>query len=797
VFQTALNLYKKDYTFIEIPKNQKEDEFLIIKDNKPLYLKKIDGRSILGKLAEFYLNPIQTAFVEFYRGENTIVSTPTGTGKTITFYYAYLYNKGKAIYVSPTRALANQIYKELKEKTKFKVFLKTGEYDSFIPKNYDIVITTAESFVTSYRNESPWIKESKLIVFDEIHVLLNDLRSIAYEEALIHALNDNKKLLLLSATIPDLDSLAKWVNAKLVIKSDWRPIELKRKFYNIPLPTSKNIHKFVDEIYKKILKEQFEKNYKTILVVPSKKLGWLILEELEKRGFKALNETVPYVRHEGKIRTAFHNADVPKEERELIEELFRDKNSELSLLIATQTLAVGFNSPADDVIIIVRNLRGELFPDILDILQFEGRAGRPGYSKKGYGTVHYIVGKGKKTEELLKEELNKGLNRKLVTILDKSYANLIGNEFLIPEIEREIKFYLEEIKNASKEEKNYIIEKAKFWIDLKESLDNISLLLLGIIGKNINLLKKTHFFTTISKEKEDDFFELNKSILKYLENKSLVKEGKLTLKGELISKFYINPSNYLFFEEFIENYKEKEDDFWLLWNAFPLLFKGNYYLPDFYPEYYLLENFEEIIEINDKLPLMLYSLGYFGEFIDLEIKEENNRLIYKVHKLKPPTWVINLNNDVSWLIDFVNSILKRKLIDLEFSKEDIERIKYSYILGIHPYFVKFGLIKNIGINRAFLLKELAKFLDFKKDDEFFKYLKENKNWKEEFMELWKEIEKSLRTKYENKLKFIVKEKFNVEFISEKIKEALNKLLLNEKKEYLKAIEILERELKYL
>jgi len=798
VFQTALNFYKKNYTLIEIPKEQEKERFLVIKNGKPIYLEQIHGKEILGKIADFKLNPIQTAFVNFYKGENTIVSTPTGTGKTITFYYAYFFNKGKAIYVSPTKALANQIFKELKEKSGLNVFLRTGEYDSTIPKNYDIVITTAESFVASYRNESSWIKEANLIVFDEVHVLLNDLRSIAYEEAIIHSLKDNKKLLFLSATIPDIDSLARWISAGLVIKSNWRPLELKRKFYNIILPSSKNIKNFVDELLKSILKELFDKNYKTILVVPSKKIGWLILEELEKRGYKALNETVPYIRHSGEIRTAFHNADVPKEEREIIEELFRDRESRLSLLVATQTLAVGFNSPADDVIIIVKNMKGKLFPDIIDILQFEGRAGRLGYSKKGFGTAHYIIGKGKKTEELLKEELNKGLNRELKTIIDLSYEKLFGKEFLIQEIEKELKFYLEEFKKGNEEEKNFLLGEIKELVEIKEAVDSISLLILGIIDKGLDLLKKTHFFSYLKdKERREKFFKLNNSIIAYLENKKLIKDKKLTLKGDLISKFYINPSNYLDFENFLNENKDKLDDFWLIWNAFPLLFKGNYSLPDFYPNYYLFEEFEFILEFNEKIPLMLYSLGYFGEFIDLEVKEENNNLIYRVYKLKTPTWVVNLNNDVSWIHDFLKTLIKRKIIDINLESEYLERLKLSYIKGIHPFFVKFGLIKNIGINRAFLLKELAEFLDFKKDDEFFDYLVSNKGWKEKFKELWTEIEKKLRKNYESKLRYIVKERFNVDYLTEKLRNSLEQFLIGEKKEFLKSLDILEKELSFL
>jgi helicase len=52
---------------------------------------------------------------------------------------------------------------------------------------------------------------------------------------------------------------------------------------------------------------------------------------------------------------AFHNADIPKEERQEIEKTFRD--GRIKKLIATQTLAYGVNLPADKVIIFTRPIK--------------------------------------------------------------------------------------------------------------------------------------------------------------------------------------------------------------------------------------------------------------------------------------------------------------------------------------------------------------------------------------------------------------------------------------------------------
>ena len=784
MFQSALDFLSKENSktlFIKIPKEQLSNEYIRIFENgKEKKLKKIDGSKILGNLAPFILNPIQTAFFEYYKGENAIISTPTGTGKTISFYYALFY-KGvkKTVYISPTRALANQIYKELKEKTSLNIVLKTGEYDTFIPKDYDVVVCTAESFVSACRNKNDWVDLAKLIVFDEIHVITHELRSLAYEEALIYAKEMKKSLLLLSATIPGMEELVGWLDISLVIQSDWRSIPLERRFYEIVTPTQNNIEEFVELLLEEILYENLKNNYKTILVVPSKKIGWLILEELEKKGFKALNETVPFAKRvEGEIRTAFHNADIPKEERELIEEMFKDKNSKLTLLIATQTLAMGFNSPADDVIIIVKNFRGSLFPNILDLLQFEGRAGRMGFTKKGKGIVHYIVGKGKKTKELLKKELESWRNKEFSTTLEKNYNflfNLLENKF-------------KNLTDLVQEE----VEEDELALKIRESIDNISLIFLGIMSKSFDLIKNSFFFYKIKNNRKliSWFNELNNEIIAILKEKGLIKGKRLSVEGRLLSSFYIHPTNYFLFKKNVLKYKELfEEDFWNLWNNLPILLSGDYRIPDFYPNYWENELNEEIIPTEDNyLGLLLYGIGYFGEFINLEIKEGKDELFYLIQKVKPPVWTMNLAIDIPRIIYFLEKTLKLKIINLNINKEDLKRLELSFIYGIHPNFSLLALIKKIGYVRAYLLKELALTLGLKNEKELKSKIEEIKN-----NELIIEgVIENLKEKYLKKLKYLIKEKFNTELVSDKVKEQLNYFLNNERKELIKALELLEK-----
>ncbi len=837
MFQSGLDFLNRNnskLTFIKIPKEQLSEDYIRIFENgKEKKLKKIDGSKVIGNLAPFILNPIQTAFFNYYRGENTLISTPTGTGKTIAFYYALLY-KGvkKTIYISPTRALANQIYKELKEKTSFKIVLKTGEYKNPVPEDYDVIVCTAESFVVACRNYNKWLEKAELIVFDEIHMLFYESRSLAYEEALIWCLHLNKRLLLLSATLPNIDELIGWLNISLVILSEWRPIPLERRFYEINYPSivsikrDKNIKnkikKFVGNLLEEILLNNFENNYKTILVVPSKELGWLFLEEFENRGFRALNNTVPFIRkEEGKVRVAFHNADIPKEERERIEGLFKDKNSDLTLVIATQTLALGFNSPADDVIIMVEYFSKNLTPSLLDLLQFEGRAGRVGFTKKGKGTVHYIV-RNKQHEEKLRKELETWNNKKFFTLLEKSYKILIKvikketiDKNLLENVPKKL-LEIDDEKYLDIKEKGEILKIGKVY----QFLDNISLVLFGLMTKNWRLIENSLIFWKIKnkffylRKIEKDLFVINNCIKTSLEKVNLIKGGKLTLEGKLISFYYLFPLDYLIFLVSLKYYKKKwveekkyelYGDFLLLWNTLPMLLRGNYAIPSFYPDYWAYElikkerfedffdkeNYEymEIMENNKDTGLLLYGSGYFAEFIYLEVKENKGKIMFSVSKVRPPAWISNLKNEIDMIIEFLKRMLDYKLLDLNIGEEELKRLKLSFTKGIDPNFSLLGELDNIGYNRAYLLKILAKEIGVKNEKELIKNLKKIKE-NPHLIEITME---NIYGRYLNKLKKIVKLKYGVEYIDVKIKRKLKTLVNKEKKELIKTLSLLEKE----
>ncbi|WP_457679165.1 DEAD/DEAH box helicase [Thermovibrio sp.] len=369
------------------------------------------------------LNPLQTAFYLNYEGGNALISSPTSSGKSLIALLFYLRNKvGKFIYTAPTRSLIWEKFKEFKSFFK-RVGVRTGDLIEELSEiDQPAVVCTYESLISSARNRARWFEEAGALVIDEVHVIRDEGRGAVIEELVSYALNEEIPILALSATIPGAGELAKWLGAELFIDSRWRPVPLERKVYNFKrllrekkLPADTPEEKVVSVV------ESFNLKGKTLVFVPRKDLGWqaLYVENL-KFGKEVLNQTLPFEPNELKgEKVAFHNADVPQEEREEIEREFRE--GELSRLYATQTLAYGVNLPADNVVIFVRgwydrfSMEYRFFPDPLTILQMEGRAGRFGLSEKGRS---YIVITGAR-ESSLKEALNEEMEKEFKTALSE------------------------------------------------------------------------------------------------------------------------------------------------------------------------------------------------------------------------------------------------------------------------------------------------------------------------------------------------------------------------------------------
>lgn len=167
-----------------------------------------------------------------------LICAPTASGKTLvaSMAIANTLGTGKAIYLVPLRALANEKFKEFKallERTEYKVAISTGDMDSNSPHlaNNNLLILTTEKLDSLMRHNVSWLSEVKLVVIDEIHLLNDPSRGPTLEIVLTILKSRIKPQLLgLSATIGNPKALASWLDAKLVIDT-WRPVKLHKGIY--------------------------------------------------------------------------------------------------------------------------------------------------------------------------------------------------------------------------------------------------------------------------------------------------------------------------------------------------------------------------------------------------------------------------------------------------------------------------------------------------------------------------------------------------------------------------------------
>ncbi len=172
--------------------------------------------------------------------KNLLVCTPTASGKTliaeITAMNSIIRGIGKAIYIVPLKALATEKYKEFRRKYEHlaKIIVSIGDRDSADPylEKYDLIITTSEKLDSLIRHKANWLKDVKVVIADEIHLINDPGRGPTLEIliTLLRQLLKNVQLIGLSATIGNPKELAKWLNAKLV-EDDWRPVELHKGIY--------------------------------------------------------------------------------------------------------------------------------------------------------------------------------------------------------------------------------------------------------------------------------------------------------------------------------------------------------------------------------------------------------------------------------------------------------------------------------------------------------------------------------------------------------------------------------------
>jgi len=359
-------------------------------------------------------------------GKNLLITTPTASGKTLIGILAIgkriLEEGGKAVYIAPLRALANEKYNELRSvfenihgerSSNIKVMITTGDYDEsdeYLSMS-DIIIMTNEKYDSLMRHHAKWLNEVTIFVFDEVHLLNDQTRGGTLEFIMNMTLNSGREaqILALSATITNAKEIARWINGE-VVDVQWRPVPLREG-----IATSDTIY-YGDGSVKEIVRRgtliqdlvdaSLAEGGQALVFAETRKKAITLAESLvdiskkyvdsseELRGFldklrsdeeTTLTRTLRGMIGEG---VAFHHAGLPFNYREAVETLFR--NNKIKVLTATPTLAIGVNMPARTVIInsVFRYGDNGMEPiKIFEYKQMAGRAGRPKYDNYGQALI--------------------------------------------------------------------------------------------------------------------------------------------------------------------------------------------------------------------------------------------------------------------------------------------------------------------------------------------------------------------------------------------------------------------------
>ncbi len=719
-------------------KNLEEKKYTVMINGQDQIIDAENGTDILGSLAPFLLNPIQQAFHTCYKSGNAVIATPTGSGKTVVAFMAMHKNLlgeqriKRTIYLSPTRALARQVYQELKE-TGFKIYLRTGENKVDVRDDFDIVVATPEAYLASRHSNSSWTGASELIVVDEAHMLVQNSRGIVYEECIVHALGDKKTLFLLSATMPDALEMANWINASLLIESDWRPLPLKRSFVKISAPSRKNAKKIAKTIYNEILEENMAKGIKTMIIIPSKKSGWYLLEGFEKMDLPVLNQNVPYIKrtHSKSACIAFHNADIPIDERYEIEKRFKDPENPLSVLVSTQTLAYGFNSPTDDILIFVKYSpynEDNLWPTFLDILQFEGRAGRKGHSVRGYGKVMYSTGsRGERTREILDEKLKRGLDKQLETALDRSFS-VVSQGY-----------------------------SGGYNTSITRELGDIELASLGIMSVDPVRIIDTHY-------KGRDKKKVLQRAYKRLQEIGMLEDMTISPLGRLTASYMLNPEKVSQFFKLIPKTDDGEPDkasFWNRYEAAAMLIPSTGSIPPHYPPYHpIFPGMWNVATVSGNFPdsgILQYGLGTVSMRTGLGYRDNKATAM----RQRPPAWTSSLGNEMQLILSFIKQGSNWGFWPT-LNENEHQRINRSLSYGVHPYYSLLTEITNIGSIRASILSLVAINGQIGSDVELVLKILTNEK---DILDLWPQTQQYLQTWYQLQSKWLQEELETIEDIS--------------------------------
>lgn len=335
------------------------------------------------------------AVLELAAGNNVILATPTGSGKSTVAVAAHFIGMAagqRSYYTAPLKALVSEKFFDLCEIFGAEnVGMVTG--DSSINADAPIVCCTAEILANIVLREGAGADVTQVIM-DEFHFYSDPQRGWAWQAPLLDL--PQAQFLLMSATLGDTSRFERELTeltgrGTALVTSQTRPIPLNYSYSRQPLVEK------VDELVSTHQAPVYIVHFSQLQAIDTAAslMSLSIATKQEKEKINELTAGFRYSAGFGKVLQKYikngigiHHAGMLPKYRRLVEQLAQA--GLLKVICGTDTLGVGINVPIRTVLITAlskfdgqrtRRLKSREFH------QIAGRAGRAGFDTAGYVVV--------------------------------------------------------------------------------------------------------------------------------------------------------------------------------------------------------------------------------------------------------------------------------------------------------------------------------------------------------------------------------------------------------------------------
>ena len=355
----------------------------------------IQGFVVSADGTDFELYPHQQQAIERLKaGDHVILSTPTGSGKSLVALVAtrtMLNSNRRTAYTAPTKALVNEKFFGLvKALGADNVGLITG--DAAVNTEAPVIACTAEILANQTLRmgaDTPL----DFVVMDEFHYYGDAERGWAWQVPLLQL--TNTQFLLMSGTLGDVGKVTEDLAERTgrvvsVIETKDRPVPLSFSYRQTPTTVS------IRSLQSRGLLPAYIVHFtQSNATEHARKLRSKFPDLLTKKTTAAINETIQDFAFSGEMGTqlknclsrgiGIHHAGMLPKYRLLVEQLAQQGH--LKLICGTDTLGLGINVPIRTVLFTRLDKYDGKQNHLLTPREFQqiaGRAGRSGYDTQGY-----------------------------------------------------------------------------------------------------------------------------------------------------------------------------------------------------------------------------------------------------------------------------------------------------------------------------------------------------------------------------------------------------------------------------